>query len=203
MPQTPLSKTPYPSGSDAPAAAADMMGAFMSIDAKLVHPAVDEADRNDRYGTAPLSTLVASGESEKLWMKTGPGSSSWMEVYADSGDVTEGFTTEPDWSIGAYAFARKWGPMVEVCAELIYNGEDEITDNASPGNISPDFTVVTVPPQFASEVGSRYRTFIWTAATTAGSGMLYGSGRCVVRDIHPGGRIQTGDWVRFSITFLN
>ncbi|WCE39113.1 hypothetical protein PGC08_14050 [Brevibacterium sp. BDJS002] len=136
-------------------------------------------------------------------MKTGPGSASWLDVYSDSGDVTTGFTYASGWSQGAYCFARKWGPMVEVCAELIYNGDSDITDNASPGNISPDSTIVTVPAQFASEVGSRYRTFIWTSSTSAGSGMLYGSGNCVMRDIHPGGYIKTGDWVRFSITFLN
>lgn len=203
MPQTPLSNTPYPSGSDAPAAAADMMALAMAADAKLVLPAIDEADRDSKYSDAPASTVVASGDSQKLWMKTGALPTQWLEIYGDSGEVTEGFTTQTDWSIGAYCFARKWGPMVEVCAELIYNGDDDITDNASPGNISPDFTVVTIPAKFANQVGSRYRTFIWTSSTSAGSGMLYGSGNCVIRDIHPGGYVRSGDWVRFSITFLN
>lgn len=207
MGKTPLASYPYPSGGDAPYVASDLMALALAIDAETTLTATDSADRDARFAGAKVGTMVVSGASQSAWIKTGTGNE-WLAIYEDTGKVTAGFTTPDDWTIGAYCFGRLVNHSAEIRAEVVYGGDDVITANApggsgNSGNISPDFDVLYVPPAFASLIGTDYVEMTWSSPYTGGHGFLYGSGKVTLRDAHPGSTISNGDFVRFSITFIN
>ena len=196
MPHTPLSRTPYPSGSDAPAAAADMMAMLMHDDAMKVLPAVDEADRDARYSTAPASTLVASGQSQQIWMKTGPGPTQWLTVWDDSGWDEEGFVIKSGWNVTDVR-ARTWGPFTEIRGQFYRTGSPITAQSA--GNIT-DTVICSVPPQHRPKdlavIG------IFSATYTSGSMVLAPNGEISIMDAHSASVIDDGHRLRFSISYL-
>lgn len=198
MPKTLLSKIPYPSGSDAPAAAADMMAAFSHLDDRVVLPAIDEADRDARYADAPASALVVAGPSKSVWMKTGPGPTDWLTVYHDTGWVNEGFTVFSGWDMTTMQ-ARKNGVNINIRCEGTRTGGD-ITAG-SDGQL-PDVSVLTVPPQFRLDgpglnVVSSFRSLL-----TGGECQLYLSGIVQLISMHSNAKIETGEIVRFSFSYM-
>lgn len=198
MPNTPLSKVPYPSGSDAPAAAADMMAAFMALDDRLVLKAVDEADRNARYAEAPVSTIVISGQSRRAWIKTGTGPTDWYDWLYDTGWVGEGFTVYDGWNL-ATVEARKRNGYVDLRGEVTRSG-DGLT--ASSNGHLPNIDVITVPPQFRPETGKLAITGQGKTPVTSGAIELYASGRLALCDLHPNSTLSNGDYLRFSLGYL-
>lgn len=198
MPTTPLARIPYPTGSDAPAAAADMMALVMAMDARLVLPAVDEADRDAKYSDAPVSSMVVSGESKKIWLKTGPGPTDWLTVYADTGWVTEGFVVQDGWSITSIK-ARRNGVNTDIRGEFVRTGDD--IESGPTGNIT-DEAIVSVPPQFRPEPGQLDVLGIARAQYTSGAIQAYNSGMIRILDLHSGASIPTGDFLRFSLSFM-
>ena len=198
MPNTPLSRVPYPSGSDAPAAAADMMAAFMSMDDRLILKAVDEADRDSKYADAPTGSFCVSGESKMIWFKTGPGPTEWFTLYADTGWVEEGFTAYSGWEIENVSGRRKAG-ITEIRAQVTRTG-DPITANAS--GHTPDRDVVSVPPQLRPASGTPAITGQGRAFTTSGTVELYVSGNIRIVDLHANSSIETGDYLRMSLIYM-
>lgn len=198
MPNTPLSKVPYPTGSDAPAAAADMMAAFMTMDSRLVLPAIDEADRDAKYADAPVSSLVVSGQSRKMWVKTGDGPTDWLTVYADTGWVTEGFVVQDGWSITSIK-ARRNGVNTDIRGEFLRIG-DEIRATGT-GHLD-DVAVVSVPPQFRPEPDQLDVLGIGRSRYTSGAIQAYNSGMIRILDLHAGAGIENGDFFRFSLSFM-
>lgn len=198
MPNTPLSKIPYPSGSDTPAAAADMMALVMAMDARLVLPAVDEADRDARYYDAPASSLVVSGPSQKIWLKTGDGPTDWMTVHSDTGWVAEGFVVMDGWSIDQ-AKARDRNGIIDVRGTITRTG-DKLTSN-SVGELT-DIDILSVPPQFRPEPGGLDVVGIARSQRTSGTIQLYSSGVIKLLDLHAGSSVDTDQFVRFATSFL-
>lgn len=198
MPETPLGKIPYPSGSQAPAAAADMMAAFMDIDARLVLQAVDAADRDSRYATAPSGTLVASGPSKSIWMKIGAGPADWKDIHTDTGWIEKGFTLGDGWDVRNKLRARRWTDLIEIRGDLVRTGPDiQALDH---GDIS-DTRIVSVPAEFRPLLGS-YCVGNFRSSRTSGGTTLNGQGDVVITDMHPSTRIATGDFLLFSYFFL-
>lgn len=198
MPNTALAKIPYPSGSDAPAAAADMMAIVQALDAKLVLPAVDEADRNARYAEAPVSTLVVSGESKRVWLKTGSGPTDWHTIYYDTGWVSEGFVVQDGWSLNKIG-GRTHGPTTEIRGELVRTGDDLTATNT--GHL-PDQTLVSVPPQYRPESDELSVLGVARSQRTSGTIELHPSGNVNLLDLHANSTIDNGGVLRFSVTFL-
>lgn len=196
MPNTPLSKVPYPSGSDAPAAAEDMMALVMNMDSKLVLPAIDEADRDSKYADAPASSLCVAGRSKKMWMKTGPGPTEWVAVWEDTGWTTDGFVVRNGWSITDIR-GRTWGLHTEIRGTMTRTGDEIVATTA--GNII-DTTVVTVPPQYRPT--GLPVAGIFVARITGGGCFLYPSGDLQIVDAHSNSSIDTGDAFRFSFSYL-
>lgn len=198
MPQTPLGQIPYPSGTQAPAAAADMMEAFMHLDARTILPALDAADRDARYAAAPPSSLVVSGPSTSIWLKTGEGPADWQDIYTDTGWIEEGFTIPEGWGIRNKLRARRVTDTIEIRADLVRNGADiQAPDHGDIG----DTTVLSVPAQFRPLLGS-YAVGNFRASRTSGGTTLNGQGDVVITDMHPNTRIATGDFLLFSFFFL-
>lgn len=201
MPTTPLAKTPYPSGSDAPAAAADMMRFLTHIDPKLVHDAVDEADRDARYSDGPKGILVVSGDVKKVWLKIADGTPRWIAIYEDTGWVDKGFTVAQGFEIGGHLRARRVNKVVELRAHLLRTG-DAIKANqyTYPGNVA-DLNIIAVPAQFWPDAPTTV-VMPFLSNVTAGTMSLTSSGNIAIRDAYPASEIANGDWVQFSTTFL-
>lgn len=198
MPNTPLSKVPYPSGSDTPAAAADMMAAFMSMDDRLVLNAIDQADRDARYSEAPTSTLVVSGPSQKIWLKTGDGPTDWITIWEDTGWITSGFVIESGWSITSLA-GRIYGRTINIRGDFLRTG-DQITF-PSNGNIA-DMDLVSVPPQFRPEQNVPPVTGVARFTRTSGAAELYSHGKIRLLDGHANADVINGEYVRIAFSFL-
>lgn len=198
MPNTPLSAIPYPSGSDAPAAAADMMAAFMHLDSRLVLHAIDAADRDSKYSTAPTGSLVVSGESKSIWLKIGDGPMDWQDIYTDTGWIEKGFTVGSGWEIRNKVRARRVTDQIEIRADLVRTGPD--VQAPDHGDIS-DTTVLSVPPQFRPLLGT-YVANSFRASRTSGGTTLNGQGDIVITDMHPSTRIAQGDFLLLSFTFF-
>lgn len=201
MPETPLAKIPYPSGVDAPAAAADMMGAFMSMDNRLVLQAKDAAERDSLYADAPTGTLVISGDSKLIWFKHGPAPTAWSTLYEDTGWVDKGFVVASGWEIGGHLRARRVLKTVEIRAHLNRTGGDiKANEIQYPGNIA-DQNIVSIPPQFWPDAPTTV-VMPFLANVTAGTLSLSSSGNIAIRDAYPASIIANGDWLQFSMTFL-
>lgn len=204
MPQSPLSKVPYPSGSDAPAAAADMMAMVMGMDDRLVLPAVDEADRDAKYADAPVSTMVVSGESRKIWVKTGPGITDWWLVYGRE-EYRTGFTALTGWEIDT-AIAIQNTYTTEVRLKLLRTGDDITASNpdqTSPGNIGPDIDVCYAPAQVAKTISNFLVVSTYKTNTTSGAASIKVDGLIRIYDAHTSGIIRSGDTLWFSAAWNN
>lgn len=198
MPNTPLSNIPYPTGSDAPAAAADMMALVMAMDDKIVLKAIDEADRDSKYADAPVGSFCVAGESKMVWFKTGPGPTEWFTLYSDTGWVEEGFTAYSGWEIQDVRGRRKAG-ITEIRAQVNRTG-DPLSANSS-GHI-PDRDVVSVPPQLRPAYGLPAITGMARAYTTGGTIELYASGNIRLVDMHANSSIETGDYLRMTLIYM-
>ncbi|WP_240373033.1 hypothetical protein [Brevibacterium zhoupengii] len=198
MPNSPLAKVPYPSGSDAPAAAADMMALAMATDPRLVLPAIDEADRDARYSDAPVSTMVVSGESRKIWVKTGPAPTDWWTVY-ERQEYRTGFTALANWELDS-AKAIRNTYTTEVRIRAIRTGPDLSAD--AKGNM-PDQDIVLVPADIAATVQEFLVVGNFKAAYTSGSGSIKTDGIVKLYDMHPGSTIANGEMIWFSATWNN
>lgn len=199
MPTSPLGKVPYPSGSDAPAAAADMMALVMAMDPKLVLPAIDEADRDSKYADADVSTMVVSGPSKKIWVKTGPAVTDWWTVY-ERQEYRTGFTALSGWEIDD-AMAVRNTYTTEVRVKCLRTGGD-ITAT-STGNITPDVDVCIVPAQVSATLKSFQVTGLFRVDITSGGASLRTDGVIRLYDAHPGSSIRNGDYLWFSTTWNN
>lgn len=202
MPKTPLAKIPYPSGSDAPAAAEDMMALVMNMDSKLVLPAIDEADRDSKYADAPASSLCVAGPSKKMWMKTGPGPTEWEQVYGSSGWVTEGFVAASGWTIDRVGGINRNG-VIDIRAQVTRTGDDIVADSTGPamGNIA-DVKILDVPPQFRPQQTDFSIPGIARAYRTSGSTDLYHHGAIMLTDLHTGSSVANGHYVRLAFSFI-
>lgn len=198
MPNTPFAKIPYPSGSDAPAAAADMMAAFMTMDSRLVLPAIDEADRDAKYYDAPVSTLVVSGDSQKIWLKRGPNPSDWLTIWEDTGWVTQGFVVQSGWSNDNMS-ARRFGRNINIRGQLTRTGG--AISFPGNGNIA-DMDLVSVPPQFRPESTAPPVPGIARYTRTTGGAELYSHGLIRAMDGHANADVTTGEYVRFNFSYL-
>lgn len=198
MPNSPLAKVPYPSGSDAPAAATDMMGLVMAMDPRLVLPAVDEADRDQKYADAPISTMVVSGESRKIWVKTGPAPTDWWTVY-ERQEYRTGFTALANWELDS-AKAIRNTYTTEIRIRAVRTGPDLSAD--SKGNI-PDQDIVLVPADIAATVQEFLVVGNFKAAYTSGAGSIKTDGIVKLYDMYPGSTIANGEMVWFSATWNN
>lgn len=192
MPNSPLAKVPYPSGVDAPAAAADMMALVMAMDSRLVLSAVDEADRDQKYADAPVSTMVVSGESRKIWVKTGPAPTNWWVVY-ERQEYTTGFTAASGWEIER-AVAIVNTATIEVRLRLVRTGDDIVASKeiqTSPGNVGPDVDIATIPAQLAATVGDFEVIAPMRASVTSGAVSVRSNGLIRLYDLHTGSSIKT------------
>lgn len=198
MPNSPLAKVPYPSGSDAPAAAADMMALAMATDPRLVLPAIDEADRDAKYADAPVSTMVVSGESRKIWVKTGPAPTDWWTVY-ERQEYRTGFTALSNWELDS-AKAIRNTYTTEVRIRAIRTGPDLVAD--SKGNI-PDQDIVLVPADIAATVQEFLVVGTFKALSTSGAGSIKTDGIIKLYDMHAGSTITNGEMIWFSATWNN
>lgn len=198
MPNTPLSKVPYPSGTDAPAAAADMMGLVMAMDDRLVLKAVDEADRDSKYGEAPVSSLVVSGQSRKVWLKTGEGPTDWFTIY-ERQEYTEGFTVQPGWEI-EYVRAVRNTSTTEVRIRVLRTGDDIIIN--SSGNFN-DVKVMDLPPEVSNTIDGVQVMAPWRATRTGGTARITIGGGVWMCDGHSNSEVPTGESVWISSTWNN
>lgn len=198
MPTTPLSNVPYPSGSDAPAAAADMMALVTAIDPRLVLPAVDEADRDARYADAPVSTMVVSGESKKIWVKMGPAVTDWWTVY-ERREYRTGFTAMANWSLDA-AKAIRNTYTTEVRIRAIRTGPDLTAD--AQGNI-PDQELAVVPADVTATVDEFLVVGNFKSSYTSGAGSVKTDGIVKIYDMHSGSTIKNGETIWFSASWNN
>lgn len=208
MPTDAITGWPYDSAQDAPDGAAQMLRLITAVNAgggnasPILH-AVDAADRDAKYPNPnPGAICTTTGAPWTIWFFT----NTWLEVFSDSGWITTGFTAGSGWSIGSYMRASKVGVSVFIEGEVTYTAAADLRGAAStdpsPGNLSPDQTVVTVPPKFCP--GGTNNGGVagqGKASGTGGSVQLYPSGNVVLSDITTNGKISTGDFLRFSFTF--
>lgn len=198
MPNTPLSKIPYPSGTDAPAAAADMMALVMSADDRLVLKAIDEADRDSKYGDAPVSSLVVSGQSRKIWLKTGDLPTDWFTVY-ERQEYTEGFTVNSGWEI-EYARAVRNTSTTEIRIRVLRTGGDIIINDR--GNFN-DEKIMDLPPEVAATIDGVQVMAPWRSARTGGIARITIGGGVWLCDGHTNSTVPSGDSVWVSSTWNN
>lgn len=203
MPNSPLAKVPYPSGPDAPAAAADMMGLVMAMDARLVLPAIDEADRDSKYADAPMSTMVVSGESKKIWVKNGPAVTDWWVVY-ERQEYRTGFTALSGWEL-VDAIAIRNTYTTEVRVKALRTGNDIDANGADKwdaGNIG-DEDVAIVPAQVAATLQGFLVPGSYKTNVTSGGSAIRTDGTIRIYDANTSGVIRTGDELWFSATWNN
>ena len=203
MPKSPLANVPYPSGPDAPAAAADMMGLVMAMDPRLVLPAVDEADRDQKYADAPESTMVVSGPSKKIWVKTGPAVTDWWVVY-ERQEYRTGFTALSGWEI-VDAMAIRNTYTTEVRLKALRTGGDinaQGADRWDAGNIV-DQDVAIAPAQVAATLKGFLVMGSYKTNVTSGGSSIRTDGTIRLYDANTAGVIRTGDELWFSASWNN
>lgn len=71
---------PVPAGGDGPDVPADIAELATALDPHLVQHASDEADRDSKYSTAPVQTLVIA-EDGTSWIKLSSSSNTWATLY--------------------------------------------------------------------------------------------------------------------------
>ena len=203
MPQSD-SGIPYPSGSAAPAGAADMMAMAGFLDVHTVLHATDEADRDAKWGDFPAPVLVASKDRPAVWLKVGNAGTSadWRTVWSDTGWVTTGFSpTTANFSTTS-AKVRAVGDTVFFRGEFVaaqdYNCYSDATTQA--GNIPGDPQITTLPGAYLPT-----EQLVAYAQSSFGSfGVrLYTDGKLRLTDGPTGATLTTGtilfvctSWVR-------
>jgi hypothetical protein len=70
---------PVPAGGDAPQVPTDIAELATALDPHLVQHAEDQADRDSRFSTAPIQTLVIA-EDGTAWMKTSSVANTWVTL---------------------------------------------------------------------------------------------------------------------------
>lgn len=72
---------PVPAGGDAPQVPTDLAELATALDPHLVQHAEDQADRDSRFATAPIQTLVLA-EDGTAWMKLSSLTNTWSTLAA-------------------------------------------------------------------------------------------------------------------------
>lgn len=203
MPTNSVTGWPYDSDVDVPNGAAQMLRLVLAAAGGAAGSAVpvlrfaDVASRNAAQADVPAGALATTTAPAGVYMRTATG---WLDVYTDTGWVTEGFTPASGWDLtGGYATARKVGPLSDVRVQVSRSGAD-ITAN-STGNIG-ESNVLTVPPQFAPS-GTYALCTARGGSGTSGSAILYTTGTIVLSDLHAGSTISQDSLVTFQFTFLD
>lgn len=71
---------PIPAGGNSPTVPADLAALAEAIDPHLRHTVVDDAQRDEEFGDAPVHTLVTA-EDGTMWLKTGPDPEDWVTIW--------------------------------------------------------------------------------------------------------------------------
>lgn len=208
MPTEPITGWPYDSSQDAPDGAGQMMRLVMAAadtsgTATPVLHATDAADRDAKY-PSPQQGWLCSTTTDPLYVWVFRGTA-WIELYSYSGWVTTGFTPGANWAIGSYMRACKLGAQIFVEGEATYTGSADLRganySDPSPGNLSPDQVLVTVPTLFRpGGTNNGGLTTVAACSGTSGPVQLFPSGNVQLTSITTNGKISTGDWCRFSFT---
>lgn len=156
-----------------------------------------------RLRHAANATSVPGGAIDDLRVFTGL----LATTRPDTDWVSSGFTPGPGWKIGAYMKAREVdGLYVEIRGEVVRTGtavRGADRDAPSPGNLSPDEVLVTVPAQFCpTDVASGGVIDVARSDGTSGPVQLFTSGVVQLTSVTTNGIIKTNDSVRFSFFFL-
>lgn len=80
MPTIGYADLPVPAGGDGPAVAPDFAELATALDPHLVQHAEDKADRDARFATAPVQTLVVA-EDGSAWLKLSSIANTWATVF--------------------------------------------------------------------------------------------------------------------------
>ncbi|MDT0381440.1 hypothetical protein RM572_22020 [Streptomyces sp. DSM 42041] len=114
---------PVPGGGDAPTGPAAVAALAQALDPHLVQHAVDIADRDATFASAPLHTLVTA-EDGSAWLKTSAAANVWATVYEP----------DPEWRPLALATGHQtssFRPEVRrIGSQVWIRGQVERTDSA-------------------------------------------------------------------------
>lgn len=192
---TTFGQDPIPTGPEAAWLPGALMAYAESIDPKLVHAATSQADRDSRYATLPVGSLVTWAAGRTIWMKTAGG---WERVFFDSGWVTAGFTyPDINWAAGSYARARNRNGIIEVRAEVTYNGPT----TAYPSGDLSNVTVAVVPTAYRATNGVVLPLTGYNNGRSVGmAGTSNGELRLV--SVPPGASLVNGSALNVSGTWL-
>ncbi|GGX01856.1 hypothetical protein [Streptomyces chryseus] len=136
---------PVPGGGDAPVGPGNLAALATAIDPHLVHHATNLADRNSRFATAPVHTLV-SAENGALWKKTSSTTNTWITVVEPVAAwrpiaLASGFTSSGGYTPG-YRIDRGQvhmrGRIERINPLLVMDGGSGLTLAAVPSDAVPD-----------------------------------------------------------------
>ncbi|MBP5922190.1 hypothetical protein F3K32_18220 [Streptomyces sp. LBUM 1483] len=81
MPTIGYAQLPVPAGGDGPQVVSAVADLATALDPHLVQHAEDQADRDARFSTAPVHTLVIA-EDGTAWMKLDSGTNTWTTIHS-------------------------------------------------------------------------------------------------------------------------
>lgn len=182
---------PYPAGSQQVAVPADMKLLADAVDPRLNLLAINENDRNVRYGDVPPGTMVTSLDGWQ-WVKMADGTWYINHSYEES----TSFAWQDDWSDnGGTLLTRRDGYAYGLSASVIYGGSDAI----SGGNF-PNESVFSLPAGWTP--GDQPVPF---TALLNGSSTVFGNisrtGNVNFTDAPSGTTINNGDNLQFKIAW--
>ena len=123
MPTIGYAELPVPAGGDAPQVPTDLAELATALDPHLVHHAEDQADRDARFATAPVQTLVIA-EDGTAWMKLVAGTNTWTTLSAPLQDWQSTITLKSGFEVSTVAL----GVRVKDGTHVYLKGRIERTD---------------------------------------------------------------------------
>lgn len=193
---------PYPAGSAAPAAAADIMLLAQYLDEHTVLYASDEADRDALWGTLPAPVVVVSKARPAIWLKVSDTNTSadWRTVWSDPGQQSSGFAAGTNFSIVS-SWARKVGIFVDCYLIVTANADFGPTNSSGvhAGNLAGDPVMVTIPTAYAPPVVT---PVLLSSSFGSWGGRVQPSGNVMIYDGPPGATLSDGDFVTMRASWL-
>lgn len=180
---------PVPSRTDAANVPADLLALGNSVDARTVHVAVDEAERDANFSDVPSGHLVTS-PSGLMWRKTDSG---WLTSFYDTGwqafsaTWATGFT-----DIGSYRRSRDG----HVQQDLLFSYSGVTLPTDSRDNVA-DVLVLTLPAGWTPT--HAHRAIVY-GDSSQGTALVRTSGALYIATM--AGDIRDGAIFEFSLKWM-
>lgn len=193
MPDTdPWTGIRVPLGNEADVVPADLARMREDFRDLLNLKAVNEADRNARYGDVPSGTLVSSTTTRDVWKKLDTG---WKLVSGGDGWNPLAASWNPLWEDAGCEYSLD-SRMTNVGFRCLYNGPDVVATQY--GHLA-DITVCTLPLALRPH---HAETGTWVGNYTSGAVSIYSSGAVVICDAYPLTGLVTDGTFTWSASYM-